>query len=475
LNGEIFHIRPSGNAPEMRDYAVADTEERAGQLVHHAVREGGVLRRLEGEARKRERLQSFCRQPVPVRLHGVIQHYPWGGTSFIPELVGQANPEAKPLAELWLGAHPAASSLVEIESAQHELTRLIELAPETMLGPQNVASFGRQLPFLLKILDARHMLSIQVHPTRSQAESGFERENVQGINLDAPERNYRDPNPKPEIHVALSTFYMLHGFRPLEEIAEQLQRTAELRPLMPDFGSRLHQASNDPDLRSELLRELYQRAMQSTQPEVDRILKPLVKRLKAEQPTDPGTPEYWALQAALQYRRPRGGCDRGLFSIYLLNLVCLEPGESTFQDAGTLHAYLRGTTVELMANSDNVLRGGLTSKHIDVPELLSVVRWVEGRPQVSRGEPTPRGELRFPCPAKEFELRQLTLGSGARLELDAHAGPSCLIVLEGRVSLQSGNSEMCAERGTSAFVPWNVSLSLTGLDSQSTVFRAVIP
>ncbi len=173
-------------------------------------------------------------------LHGVVQHYDWGGHDFIPELLGVANNATrKPFAELWIGAHAKAPSIAEIAGGREPLDKLIAEAPEAILGQAANARFGGRLPYLFKILDVSKMLSIQAHPTLAQAKDGFARENAEGISLQANSRNYKDDNHKPEIGVALTEFWMLHGFRPLEQIAQTLASTPELGSLMPGFGQRL--------------------------------------------------------------------------------------------------------------------------------------------------------------------------------------------------------------------------------------------
>ena len=258
-----------------------------------------------------------------------------------------------------------------LRAGREPLDKLIAEAPEAILGQAANAHFGGRLPYLFKILDVHKMLSIQAHPTLAQARRGFARENAEGISLEASSRNYKDDNHKPEIGVALTEFWMLHGFRPLEQIAEtfgQYSRAgcADAR-LSPAAGCRPATIMRPA---AGLLRELYSNVMTMPQEQVDSLLNALLSRLQAKPPSDKDSADYWALRAAENFPLPGGHRDRGIFSVYLLNLVHLRPGQGTFQPAGVLHAYLEGVNVELMANSDNVLRGGLTTKHVDVPELL---------------------------------------------------------------------------------------------------------
>ncbi len=408
-------------------------------------------------------------------LHGVVQHYAWGGTRYIPKLLGMPDGGDRPCAELWLGAHPSASSEVEVQGMRRTLRDWIGADREGQLGPDVARMFGGELPFLFKVLDARDMLSIQVHPDRQQAEAGYAREEKAGIPLEAKHRNYRDRNPKPEVHVALTPFWMLHGFRPLEEVAMESKRHPELEQAWPDLESRLARCA-DKTARGRLLQEVYEGVMRLPQGEVDRILGPILERAGASAIPDRSDCLFWVRRAAETFARPDGSRDRGLFSLWLLNLVALEPGQSTFQDAGVPHAYLEGVTVELMAGSDNVLRGGLTPKHVDVDELLRVVRFVEGRPVVSAGVAAAGGETVYPTTAAEFELSRLELAPGGEREWRSDVGPECLLVMEGSVVASAGGLEQACGRGRSLWVPWDIQCRLCANGAEpAVVYRARMP
>lgn len=330
-------------------------------------------------------------------LEGVVQHYEWGGYSFIPSLLGRAGKARKPHAEYWLGAHLTAPAIARVNGRRVPLT---EIAPD--------------LPYLLKVLDAREMLSIQAHPNKAQARRGFAAENAAGIPLNAPNRNYKDTNHKPEVHVALTPFWMLNGFRPWAEVAGFLDTIPEFRPLR----------------KVKTLKALVRRLLTMEEPEA--ILSPLLARLQDEGATDRENPSYWVLRAAASF--PNAASDRGLFFIYLLNLVALKPGEGTYQPAGVLHAYLEGSTVELMANSDNVLRAGLTPKHVDTAELLRTISFESGFPPILKGESQGRGVRVYRTPSTEFELSRINLTPGTRRRREAH-GPTILLLTEGEATL----------------------------------------
>lgn len=330
-------------------------------------------------------------------LEGVVQHYEWGGYSFIPSLLGRSGKARKPHAEYWLGVHPRATAIARVNGRRVPLT---EIAPD--------------LPFLLKVLDAREMLSIQAHPNKAQARRGFAAENAAGIPLTAPNRNYKDANHKPEVHVALTPFWMLNGFRPWAEVAGFLDTIAEFRPLR----------------NAKTLKALVRRIL--TMPEPEAILTPLLSRLQHEGTPSRDNPAYWVLRAAASF--PNAASDRGLFFFCLLNLVALKPGEGTYQPAGVLHAYLEGSTAELMANSDNVLRAGLTPKHVDTAELLRTISFESGFPPILKGESAGRGVRVYRTPSPEFELTRIDLAPATRRRREAH-GPTILLLTEGNATV----------------------------------------
>ena len=373
-------------------------------------------------------IQNFLRRPRPLPLSCGVQHYDWGSITAIPALLGIENVHQRPYAELWIGAHHALPSKVSIDQVEISLETLIVKAPECVLGEREMRSFGAQLPFLLKILSARKPLSIQVHPNRQQAKQGFSREKAEGLGIRDRRRNYHDDNHKPELICALSEFYALRGFRPLDEIASLLQIVPELR----DFAGQFSQ-------HRQSLITLYANFMRLPQKEVDLILGPVIDRLGRENIKSPFGKDdmaYWVLRADKEFSS-HGHIDRGIFSIFLLNLVRLQPGQAMFLPAGELHAYLEGTGVEVMANSNNVLRGGLTSKHIDVNELLSITRFNCGEPDVLRAKQHPlysRMEY-FDAPVDEFELSRLFIRDGESMEIEGSHGVQLVIVTQGMLTI----------------------------------------
>ncbi len=477
-NNDVVHIRPSGNAPEMRLYANADSEQRAARVAERGVADDGLLWRLARDASERMALASYGSAPRALRLTGALQHYAWGGYQFIPQLLGRENTEQRPVAELWMGTHARGPALADIDGTQVPLDRVLAKDPWLTLGTDVALRYAGRLPYLFKVLDVRVMASIQAHPSKEQAEVGFARENAAGIPLDAPQRNYRDENHKPEVHVVLTDFWMLHGFRPLEEIVEALGTEPELARIMPGFAEKARAAGKDPSMRQTLLRELYAHVMTMAQPHVDAHLDPLVRRLEAEEAAgglDKDSPGFWALRAARSFPLAGGHRDRGILSVYLLNLVRLRPGQGTFQPSGTLHAYLEGANVELMANSDNVLRGGLTAKHVDVPELLATLSFREGRPPIIEGRASSETSREYETPAEEFALDRIEVTQGVPYSGGREHSADTLIVVEGAAAVIAAGRSLALPRGGMAMVPAGVPYSVAARSPRAIVFKAGVP
>ncbi|MEM6772248.1 MAG: mannose-6-phosphate isomerase, class I, partial [Bacteroidota bacterium] len=311
-----------------------------------------------------------------------------------------------------------------------------------------------RFPLLCKILDAVDRLSIQVHPDKGTAEAGFAREEAAGIDRAAPNRNYRDDNHKPELGVAISDFYLLHGFREEAAIADTLRQ-------VPGWAT-LH-----PVLFEEGVAGLYQHVMEADQQTVNHLLRPLVDGL-SDDDQDKSSPSFWARRAVEQYSKD-GNHDRGIFSIYWFNIVHLKPGQAIFQDAGVPHAYLEGQCLELMANSDNVLRGGLTPKHIDVAELLLNTKTDAVTPQILWPVPADSGWQHYPTPAPDFALQFAELPVGDQLLLEAN-GPEIVLLFSGKCQI---NNLSLTENQRVAFLPAGSSVKIIATD-RAVVYRAKV-
>ncbi|MGO9307584.1 MAG: mannose-6-phosphate isomerase, class I [Spirochaetia bacterium] len=475
---DVVHLRPSGNAPEMRFYTNADTPHQADALALRGVADDGILRRMARDAADRLAIASYRDTPRPLPLYGVIQHYAWGGHELIPGLLGVENSGNLPCAELWMGAHPRGAAEVGIDGTRTTLDRLIAADPWLTLGHGVALRFAGRLPYLFKVLDVRDMVSIQAHPSRAQAEEGFARENAAGIPIDAPNRTYRDENHKPEVHVVLTDFWMLHGFRTLEDIFEVMGSEKELAPILSGFSATRSAGAGDPAARAAVLRGLYGRVMTLPQFEVDAILDPLLSRLETAEAAgrlgkdDPG---FWALRAARSFPLPDGHRDRGILSFYLLNLVHMRPGQGTYQPAGTLHAYLEGADVELMANSDNVLRGGLTPKHVDVPELLATLTFREGPPPVLEGRATSETSREYETPAEEFALERIEVAPGVPYSGGREHSADTLLAIEGAAAIVAAGRTLLLSRGGSAIVPAGVPYSVAARAGRAVLYKAGVP
>ncbi|WP_405736143.1 mannose-6-phosphate isomerase, class I [Streptomyces sp. NBC_00028] len=379
------------------------------------------------------------------RLDNTVRPYAWGSTTAIPDLLGIA-PSGEPQAEMWMGAHPGAPS----RTARGTLVEVVEADPERELGAAAVAKFGPRLPFLLKILAAGAPLSLQVHPNLAQAKEGYEDEERRGIPVDAGHRNYKDANHKPELICALTEFDGLCGFRDPNQAAELLAGLGvdSLKP----YVDLLHAHPEDAALR-----EVLTAVLSADREEMART----VTEAAAACARLGGA---YAPYADIAHHYPG---DPGVIAAMLLNHVRLQPGEALFLGAGIPHAYLNGLGVEIMANSDNVLRCGLTPKHVDVPELLRIVRFEAADPGVLRPEASPDGEEVYETPIDEFRLSRYVLPEGGAAHDLTRPTPQILLCTVG--SVRAGEHELSP--GQSVFVPAGDKAEVSGT---GTVFRATV-
>lgn len=397
-------------------------------------------------------------------LENVLRPYAWGSPTAIAGLLGRPA-SGGPEAELWIGAHPDSPSVALTPApdgagrhapATHDggrlpLDALIAEDPDHCLGSASVAAFGPRLPFLLKVLAAEAPLSLQVHPTLAQAREGFAREEAAGVDPAATERNYKDDNHKPEMIFALTPFEALCGFRPAAESRAVFQHLAacfelaglELPPLVPLLLEDLAQPDEPTALRSAFERLI------TGGGDVAEATATIVAALVSGAPMA-GHEAELSTAVSLNGRYPG---DPGVLISLLLNRISLAPGEAVYLPAGNVHAYLHGLGIEVMASSDNVLRGGLTPKFVDVPELLKTVAFEAVAVPMLPAETTMLGQELFRPPFREFQLQRIELAPGAEPVPLAQSGAAVVIVTHGSVRLDSPKGELRLERGASAFLP----------------------
>ena len=370
-------------------------------------------------------------------LSGTVQRYAWGTHDAIPTLLGRPAGN-DPIAEYWLGAHTSSPSTIDGGS----LVEHIASGPR-MLGKRSREAFGEQLPYLMKLLSARHALSIQAHPSREQAIDGFSRESRAGIPLDSPQRTYKDSWPKPEILIALDEFHSLAGFRDPHETAELFAALGVAKQLESVIGPLTERKG--PAAMAEVFLDVLS---------LDEHRRHLVNETVAaamHHRDDGGTVGEFARTAIeLDAVFP---ADPGILAALLMNRLLLHPGEGLFVPAGMMHAHLRGTGVEIMANSDNVIRGGLTNKHIDVSELITVVDFHPWLPEVLLPRRTRRGVFKYETPCSEFEAWRMSIdhATGA-VRVPGRGSARILLVTEGHCVLDDGHSRLDLPRGRAAFL-----------------------
>ncbi|MFI5720045.1 mannose-6-phosphate isomerase, class I [Nocardia sp. NPDC051750] len=398
-------------------------------------------------------------------LVGALRSYAWGSRTALAELCGRPVPSAHPEAELWFGAHPADPAHIRTGDEKRSLLEVVSAQPERELGAA-AARFDDRLPFLLKILAAEEPLSLQAHPSAEQAAAGFARENRKQVPLDSPMRNYRDDSHKPELVVALERFEALAGFRdPL--------RTVELfRELdVAELGNYADLLAAQPD--SDGLRTLFTSWITLPPTVLDAVLPAVLDgcvRYLFNTKREFAAEAQTTLELAEAYPG-----DAGVLAALLLNRITLQPGQGLFLAAGNLHAYLRGVAVEIMANSDNVLRGGLTPKHVDVPELLKVLDFEPIDLPLVLPQPAGDGSVRYPTPAPEFALRRFDLTAGSALVPLTDAGPGIVLCTAGSARLLDGSSEVHLDRGTAAWISaTDTDIRAQAADGPTTLFCACL-
>lgn len=394
-------------------------------------------------------------------LTNTIQEYAWGSYTAIPDLLGYDSPAASPQAELWMGAHPKAPSLVKCDGRWISLLELIEQNPKDILGKKVAEKFNSRLPYLFKVLAVAKPLSIQAHPSRSQAIKGFERENRLRIPLDAGNRNYKDDNHKPECICALTPFRALNGFRKIPEMLSLMEQACP-----QGLEGEIKELRNKPDSRG--LKSFFQALMTMSRRRRKQIIDDTLK--KAQQLSQENQVFKWMIN--FQHEYPD---DIGVFAPILLNLICLEPGQAMFLPAGELHAYLDGVGIELMANSDNVLRGGLTPKHIDVSELLSVLNFKERKIHILPKKVINDCEEAYHSQAEEFILSVIKVKNGISYTSSANRSVEIVLCTDGKATITDIEKEsfIPLAGGSSVIVP--AAVNIYRIDGEATFYKASVP
>lgn len=388
-----------------------------------------------------------------IEIKGSIKQYAWGGYHYLPMMLG-TNLGNEPAAELWLGDHKSGSATL-IDGSP--LCKWIEAAPEYRLGKGLVLRYGCRLPFLFKILDVREPLSIQVHPTIEQAKKGYKREISKGIAQD--QRSYHDDNHKPELMLALSDFYLLHGFRNVTEALAELNKYKSLHELIKlysDIGIKgfVSLIFNLP--KSNLVR----------------LLTPIIEANRSaytQNEISKSESLFWFMRAVGRIERDNMDLDAGLLMIFIMNLMYVPKGDVVYQGAGVPHAYLEGQNIELMANSDNVVRCGLTSKHVDTRELLEITDFSPITPATIKGRENTDGSTDYIVPVDDFALREYKLEKGQSLTTPEGNGACIWFVLSGEVKLD--NQQHYSNSG-SAFYQRPGEVNVFRAISDAVIYRA---
>ncbi len=369
-------------------------------------------------------------------LKNVIQNYAWGSVEALNTLFGMENPEKQPQAELWMGAHLNGCSMITENGETVLLSDFIAKDMHAVLGQHTAEMFG-ELPYLFKILNAGNALSVQVHPNKSQAEEGFALEKQLGMSMDDPKKNYRDANHKPELVYALTSYQAMNGFRPYDEIIA-LFIALNSDDLMDD----IQQLTLD---QSETgLTTFFTSILSKSDEEKEKLLAALLRHAEANKE------EFiWSIVCKLSTQYPG---DIGLFAPLMLNTITLNPGEAMYLDAGIPHAYIEGTGLEIMANSDNVLRAGLTPKHIDLNELVKCTDFVPLPTDTIRLAPTVQGqEANYEIPVSDFKFSVFAQCESVTVKTDS---AEILLAIDADVVLTHASGEtLTFAKGESVFIP----------------------
>lgn len=370
------------------------------------------------------------------KLQNIIKNYDWGSINELSKLFNINNPEHKPMAEIWMGTHPAGvSTAIDKHGYAAKLDEIIKQHPVEILGEESVKKYA-SLPYLFKIISAKEPLSIQVHPSLNKARLGFEKENDLAIPLESPNRNYKDANHKPELIYAITPFWAMNGFRPIKEILTLFnQLNIPIIDKEVDLLAQNQTASGLKRFFSYLLTlniEIKQKAIDALMIKIEYLnVFPysIIKEIAKKYPN-----------------------DSGLFSVLLLNIIELLPGQAMFLKAETPHAYLKGTGVEIMANSDNVLRAGFTSKHIDINELLDNTNFHSIKKSNLLTEPTKYNNiLNYSVPVNDFAF-EIIQSTTQKINSHPIVSAEILLCIEGKITISTSTDSFTISAGESVFI-----------------------
>lgn len=416
-----------------------------------------------------QKFQKIPPQPAPYLMANSIQSYEWGSRgsdAFIPKLINIEPEDNLPYAELWVGAHPKAPSRINIDGNYYFLLDVIREIPVEILGEYVYNKFGSNLPFLFKVLSAAEPLSIQVHPNKEQAKKIHS----------ADPKNYPDSNHKPEIAIALDSLTALVGFKPFDEIAKILMDFPEILELMGDVSlddiNVLMQS--DTETQRKFVKELYSKVNELSIKSIKliKVLDSLEVRLN-----NSGS-HYSDIANLFSTLKSKYGYDTGLFSIFLLNYLELNEGEGLFLEAGSPHAYLKGNIIECMANSDNVIRAGLTNKFKDIPNLLQTVDYTCRKMDIIKSD-LKSDAIIYYTGAEEFQVTRWSLTEGVKKYNKTNRRPEILFILEGKISIGWENNEKILKhsylKGQSVFIPAFLPEYRIQAESNSIIIRTAIP
>lgn len=396
------------------------------------------------------------------KLRNPIRDYAWGSKTFISELQGRDEASEEPQAELWMGTHSQSPSRIMIDGKEGSLLEIINKYPHKMLGEKIAGKFNNSLPFLLKVLAAASPLSIQAHPNKIQAKKGFKLENKKNIPTDSPERTYKDDNHKPELICALTNFDALCGFQPIKEIVERIKY---LR--LEDHIQGIKDIKTDPGDRN--LKKIFLELMSNNNNDQIKKVGLLVNKLAEFEPRDDNEAIIFKWMKKLAAIYPT---DLGVFAPLFLNMVKLKPGEALFIDAGVLHSYLNGCGVEIMANSDNVLRGGLTHKKVDLPELVKILNFDSSG--FKKIEPKmDKNENIYQTSATEFQLSRIIVKDDEPFIRANISSAEIILCTEGKGLITWSRSSLELKSGESVFIPF--AISEYSINGSMDLFRAVVP